>query len=245
MSDRYEIYFAFESPWSSSDLQGLVERLSGREQLTHPVDSQTTTESDQTPHSDPTDRYVSELASDSGYIGISLGAPGLACSLIYTDSENGPLDLPQLNISVQDHHFFPQEGETDQDAIERIDTLYTFLADLYEVLVALDRAPVYVYGLQPIEYDKATNPDHVNGITAEQLRSGEILGIYWCQIFPPRLVEQLGAEQLLSVPAFRSEQLSDGGILLVVTHAMNTQALPPEDHAPNVVSEKLGIDWEL
>jgi len=245
MSDRYEIYFAFESPWSSDDLGRLVQRLSDHDRLTHPVEDQPAADSDQTPRSDPVDQYVSELLSESRYVGISLDAPGLACSLIYTDAETGPLDLPQLNLSVQDHHFFRQDGEDDQAAVERIDALYTFLADFYERLVDLGRTPLYVYGLEPIEYEKATDPEHVNGITAERLRSGEIPGIYWCQIFPPRFVNQFDADELCSIPAFRSEQLSDGAVLLVVTHAMNTEALPPEEHAPNVVSERLGVDWEL
>jgi hypothetical protein len=245
MSDRYEIYYTLESGWTSSELEALIERLRDRERLTHPLAPGASTQSDETAPSDPVDRYVAELASETGYVGISLDAPGLDCSLIYTEAESGAFDFPHFNVSVQDHHFFRLDGEDDRDAVERIDTLYTFLAAFYDDLVALGRTPLSVHGLEPIEYDKAVDPDHGNGITAERIRSGELPGIYWCQILPPRLVERIGADELLSVPAFRSERLSDGAVLLVVTHAMNTETLPPENHAPNVVSERLGLEWRL
>lgn len=41
--------------------------------------------------------------------------------------------------------------------------------------------------------------------------------LYWCTIFSPALVDEIGDDQLLSTPGWRVEQLPDGSVLIAVS----------------------------
>ena len=40
--------------------------------------------------------------------------------------------------------------------------------------------------------------------------------IYWANFFGPKLVKKIGREKLLSAPSWKTEELEDGGILLIL-----------------------------
>ena len=49
----------------------------------------------------------------------------------------------------------------------------------------------------------------------ESAKNNNILRIWWLNFFGPKLVEKFGREKLLSAPSWKTEELSDGGIMLV------------------------------
>lgn len=218
MSDRYEVHFTFEDELSSELRGHLVEWM---EQTYQHVDGS------------PSVRNLE----------VSLDAPGLSCHIQYDGVDEAAVDLPELRCTVEDHHFYPRADESDEEAIDRIGSLYTFLRALYEACAERGATPLYVYGPSPVEVDRATDPNHPNRITRERILAGELPGIWWCQVLPPRLAGQFESDDLLSVPAFRVEELPDGGAFIVVHHAVTTEGT--RDHSPKTVAEHLGVDGEF
>lgn len=216
MSDRYQVSLAFEGELSSDLRADLFAWLKDRCQR---VDG----------------------SSPMRNVEVSLDGPGLSCGIQYDATGRTATSLPQLTCTVGDHHFFPREGESDREAVDRIDTLYTFVREIYEACVERDATPLYVYGVSPVEFDRATDPDHPNGITGERLLSAELPGIWWCQVLPPRMARRYCPDDLQSIPAFRVERVSDGGVLLVVYHAVTVEGA--REHSPKTVAEELGVDW--
>ncbi len=49
----------------------------------------------------------------------------------------------------------------------------------------------------------------------ESAKNNKILRIWWLNFFGPKLVETLGKKKLLSAPSYITEELQDGGIMLV------------------------------
>lgn len=105
------------------------------------------------------------------------------------------MGLPIATVSIGERWILPAEDDSDEAAVARMNEFYTFLDDLYEQFVASGETPLYVYGLNYADYDKANDPEHVNHVSEDRLLAREITGIFW-------------------FPAFRIEQIEDGGVLL-------------------------------
>lgn len=133
------------------------------------------------------------------------------------DDEHPQLRFPTIVLRIGEDSVLPTFDDSDQAAVDRMDEFYTFLGSLYERLVDEGLEPLYVYGLDFPDYDRATDPDHAYYVTSEQILEGEVPGIFWFQIFPPAVVENVGEDRLLSCSAFRLEQLADGAVLLAAT----------------------------
>ncbi len=73
------------------------------------------------------------------------------------------------------------------------------------------------------------------------LESGRVPYLYEINFFGPKLVESLGKERLLSVPVWRSQQLADGGILLVPEHLF----APRSPHIWEITRQHLNMQRAL
>jgi len=99
-------------------------------------------------------------------------------------------------------------------ASEHTDTLVSLVAATYEALVDGGCPVSCVYGFGPTEVQMLLNG--AVEIPDEQLAGSGVEALFWLQILPPARVSAVGRDRLLSSPAWRVEELSDGGVLLVV-----------------------------
>jgi len=74
----------------------------------------------------------------------------------------------------------------------------------------------------------------------ESIRDGEIDRLYWLNLYTPDLVDHIGRSNLLSAPAARIEQLSDGGVMLVST--MDPFEFGPLDDSSVEIANHLGLE---
>ena len=65
------------------------------------------------------------------------------------------------------------------------------------------------YALSPIE--------GYADIDIDIIKRNSKISIYWGNFFTPQIVERIGRKKLVSSPAWRMENLEDGGILLILT----------------------------
>lgn len=62
--------------------------------------------------------------------------------------------------------------------------------------------------------------------------------IYWVNFFGPKLVQKIGREKLLSAPSWKTEELKDGGILLMLGPTPFPREVPREE-----VEKHLGFPY--
>jgi len=99
-------------------------------------------------------------------------------------------------------------------ARDNTSALISLVTAIYETLVEQDYPVSYVYGFGPTEVQMLL--DGAVDVPAAQLAGSSVEALFWLQILPPSRVSVLGEDRLLSAPAWRVEQVSDDGILLVV-----------------------------
>ncbi|MEW6104417.1 MAG: hypothetical protein AB1630_11495 [bacterium] len=121
------------------------------------------------------------------------------CLSIHSDEMKQPEFVNYLNISVDQVYFRGLEGN--EMAIQLIEInkyLYNFLDFFYGY---------GEYGIGMVGGPPATR--------YADAKLGSIKTIYWTNFFGPQLVEKFGKEKLLSSPSYITEELADGGIMLV------------------------------
>lgn len=133
-------------------------------------------------------------------------------------NEKGPEqlpDLPHLAVDLREQYFAP--GRADEEAVpEYIGDFGDFVVRCYERARDVGHQPMYVLGADPNQLSALFGE---KSGTVDTSRTGILAGtieqLYWLQILPPRMVEDLGLETVLSAPSWRSDELDDGAALLV------------------------------
>jgi hypothetical protein len=75
--------------------------------------------------------------------------------------------------------------------------------------------------------------------THEDIEAMQLRYLYWANFFGPRLVEKIGRERIQTAPAWRVEQLDDGGLLyLLAPHLGSTD----EHVSTELVKERFGVE---
>lgn len=227
MSDTYSVYYSFGGEPTRETLAHVLERLE-QEYLVGPeavIDSQS----------------VVELVTDP-LESLQVGFDDIAVSLLI-ESEPDPVDgCPSIIARIQDHVFDVFAEESDKEAIERVDRLYTLLGDIYEGFVVAGVTPLYVPGFAPTETGAAADPDNARYFDRTEVEANELPGIYWFQIVPPAIADAFGRRRFLDAPCFRSEALADGAVLLAVNQGVRTD--DPFEYGTESVSTALGVPWE-
>lgn len=98
----------------------------------------------------------------------------------------------------------PLDVETDEPLREFLDIITTSYA-------ATDTRPTVVYSMTPDTPLGLRKPP----ITAELIAKGQLSYLPWLTIFSPPMVEEYGKDTLLSAPAWTTEELPDGSVLVV------------------------------
>lgn len=226
MSDSYDVYYVFEDDLEAADVEQLVGFLNTEYDIYWPKGGSV-------------EAYVDELTEGIGFIRVAVGDTGL--TLFAPEDVEKPIDLPFVKLKIKEQFITPQEGEADADAVARMNEVYTFFGELYEEFVAVGRPPVYVVGVNFAEHRVIDDPDHVRYVSKEQVLDHEVPGMYWFQILPPAMVENLGEERAQSSPAFRLEELSDGGVLLAGTPGV---LVSDRENYIEEAAEHLGVPCE-
>jgi hypothetical protein len=91
------------------------------------------------------------------------------------------------------------------------DVLLGLIEEIYE---AASPAPLYVYVL---DHGQAavTEAGERRPVTEETILDDRINDVSWAMLFPPRLVDVYGEAFLRDAPAWRTDTLDDGGVMLV------------------------------
>lgn len=199
MIDSYNIYYVFREEITDDDLESIVSFLTEVCSVQRQPDGDV-------------EAFVDELRKPTGYLTLEYGRTTFGFTLGTDD--DAAVDLPTIHLWIDETYILPLDDESDEETLHRVDRLYNFLGELYEAFVATGSTPLYVYGLNFAEWDIASDPDHTNFVSAERLLDRQVPGIYWFQIFPPGVVEELGPDRVRSCPAFRLKQLDDGAVLL-------------------------------
>lgn len=239
MGDRHRIFYIFDQSWQEGDLKALVEFLNHEYEIEAPVknacDSVRTADKIENSR-----HYVEELTDGTGYLIVGL-PNGPDCSLQYNVKHDSPAVLgpPNLYLSIPDHRFFSvPTGEKEADAVAAIDEVYTLLADLYEHFVNSGRPPVYVYGLMGEDERRIASQEYDITVSEDRIKNDRMPSVFWCQILPPAVVENVGEQTLLSAPVHRVERLADGAVLLVL------HGFPTDIVETGVVADHLDVPYD-
>lgn len=130
------------------------------------------------------------------------------------DTTPGVPDLPRLVFNVENVEF-AHSSLSLEETQHRIDDLIEFIVHCYERSCAIGAPPRYVFGASPTHVEKLREGSDFLRTTTEGVRAGELEELYWLQLLPARMVEDVGRELLESAPAPRVETLADGAVLLV------------------------------
>lgn len=149
-----------------------------------------------------------------------------------------PEHLPELPVNLLKLHELDFEPSKmgDQHVETAVADYIDCIVQLYELSCEQGVSPKYVIGADPNQVDAFRGRF---GWTTEPTRDGIMNGaveqLFWLQILPPAMVDDLGRERVLSAPAAIINELSDGAVLLVTTE----RPYPPGD--PTTVGDYLGV----
>lgn len=223
MSNNVDMYVLFPSPVTDGTTADVIRFCRNR---AHP----------DTDTSNP-GAVAHELETDATRIGFTY--EDIQFTLRVNPATDTVPDVPRILLRIDELYFRPREGlNTTADVIDHSSQLTELAVELYEYLVACGRTPAYVWGLGPGDVEVLTTPGSPEEITAASIRDGRVTFIAWSQILPPDVVANLGREALLRAPAFRTEQLSDGGVLLVVD---TSPTMIESNYEPEAVASHLSI----
>lgn len=141
-------------------------------------------------------------------------------------------DLPHVEIRYEPQPFYDAGSPSDPAAQEAARDIVDLVRLAYS---ATSEPPRFVYGVTDLHKELLGN-DLPLPVTAESLAANEIEYATWLMVFPPAMVETYGRDQLLSAPAWHTEELDDGAVLIVST------AAPIGDGETEAIDEHLGID---
>ena len=111
--------------------------------------------------------------------------------------------VPAITLSIDSYYFSRKRRE---QYAQRIVTLAAFVAQASKSPLA------YGYEDLQIEYEQ----DFPLDLPAEELPS-QVDHLMWLTILGPKIVDRLGRARVLSTPAYRVEELENGGVLIVLT----------------------------
>ncbi len=136
------------------------------------------------------------------------------------DKKLGIISLTFDRVYLRDILDWDQKAETNIEIILKLGR------KLYEYL-----SPIYGFGEYGIGWREIPSED--------EILSGNIRHLCWANFFSPAFVQKIGREKLLSAPAWKVEELNDGGILLVL--APNPMNINEVDKKKKEVEKHLGI----
>lgn len=129
-------------------------------------------------------------------------------------------DPATFTVSIPDHYLrSSQNGAVQLIVDELVVPLYNYID------------PTFVYGGTYLE-DTA--------LEQERIEAGHIDRAYWLLAFGPQLVRTLGREPLDGISAWRFEDLSDGGCLILLSDNPNTCQPSQRADAEIVLQEECG-----
>lgn len=151
---------------------------------------------------------------------------------INLDDSSFESGIPNITLSVEPVYFTEDEDESDSFYYKKsVDKIIELSKELY--LIA---KPAFVGGEGSDPYELTPK------LVKEDLKRGTIKNLFWFNIFPPKLVEKIGKEKLLSAPGWLVEELADGGIMLVLTrHPFFTYTLHEHKEKKAEVEKYLGL----
>lgn len=166
---------------------------------------------------------------DNGVLYRSLGE--LTVRMLYNmDEEHAPAP-PLYTVAIDAVSFLPDEDRElfETSVHRRVSDVVELVGSAYERL-----RPSYVYG-----YGATPDYSYVSVPEREELERGHLPELYWLAIFPPELVAELGRERVLASPTWKTEELDDGAILLVV---YENPRVPGDEYLPSEVRAHLEAD---
>lgn len=148
--------------------------------------------------------------------------------------------LPHARFRMQDVYFYPDTDEDETAVVERHRDLVALVTHVYEGFAVHGPQPIYVYGPHPATEQQLWGDDSDMTLPISAVTEGVPPEVFWLQIYPPKMVEKLGEQTLLSAPAWHTERLDDGSVLVAVyeTPSLYTNG----GYAIEPVAEHIGIE---
>lgn len=141
-------------------------------------------------------------------------------------------NVPHLTLELPTD-IYEGFGREHYDLDEQIEDLLELVKFVYSEL--RDRVLI-VSGLSAPHGEQIVLEGMPPPVTEESLARNEIEYTSWLTIFPLAFVETYGKETLLSAPAWHSEELDDGAVLLVAYKN------PAKEGETKPIDEHLGLD---
>jgi hypothetical protein len=135
-------------------------------------------------------------------------------------------DDPTLSLRVWSSQFETYENESDADVRARVSDVLDIVGIFTECL-----KPIYAYGGGPFPAEQV---DVVMNV--QQVRGGKLPELFWLNVFPPTLVEQIGSDRVRTAPAWKVVELQSGHVLLVVTDNPVFPSVDWEDAKAEIVA---------
>lgn len=240
MSDSHRLYVALRDPLTEAQLADVVGFLAETYDVVFPEAFDEVASVRSAAEITRPAHYVAELVDGCGWIEVPLSRDARV-RLRYSvagEEATGILRDPGLSLSIADRYFYALDGESEAEAVARVDELYELLVDLYEFIVAADRPPVYAYGLTGEDELRLSDPEFGVALDRARIDDDRMPGLFWSQIVPPDVVRTVGEDRLLYALVYRAETLSDGAVLLVL------HRYPVEEIHEEPVADHLGVPYD-
>jgi len=161
-----------------------------------------------------------------------------ATVLVNDKTPEGLPALPHLDVDLREQYYVP--GRVDPDAVEtHVDDYADLVARLHERARGVGHEPLYALGADPNQLAAlfGDGPGPV-ATTRDGVLDGRLEQLYWLQVLPPAMVEEVGRNALLDAPAWRVDELPSGAVLLVAY---------PNPHQPDFdavsrIEDAVGVD---
>ncbi|MCT9095441.1 hypothetical protein [Haloarchaeobius sp. HME9146] len=118
-------------------------------------------------------------------------------------------EVPTISIHVNTAAFGKSGSKTTISAGQNLETLLEIISEVGNYLT-----PSFSFGLA-----EAGNEEDPY-ISKEEIEKGQLPRVFWSTIFSERFIERLGRDTILSSPAWRVEELSNGQIMIIATDHM-------------------------
>lgn len=200
------VYYVLDEPFRDPDAaDALLDRLEADEEITYILN-------DVDEHRE---NFKAEGTTKVGFVSDRLNLH------VGKHDGNGPHERVEEPIAdyplffvTDDTVNYEHAGEfAGSDAQQNTEWLVDDVVDWYEWLVDHGVDVKYVFGDGGNR--RLTLAHDGPRFTEYQIENDRVGEIFWLQIFPPAMVETIGVDQLTSAPAYRVEELADGGYLLL------------------------------
>jgi hypothetical protein len=129
-----------------------------------------------------------------------------------TSTEDGlPAEVPALEL-VKTTDIL--RSATEEARTRMVEELLDGVKAVYD---SLGIRPDYVYGLDPNQATMVETGRFGPPVSDSDFDEGDIQYASWLMLFPPAMVEEYGRQFLLDAPAWRTEELDGGAVLVVAT----------------------------